>query len=241
MKVSSTDMQNSFGKYLKFAEAGEEIIVTKNGNEIAKLVRSDEADMLKESTARYAAREEWVSYEQFLELTEGSEHRYELIDGIVYHLSSPSYKHQYVVSKLLVAFHHKYAGKGCTPLTSPFDITLKKDETNICVVQPDIVVICDTANRNDRDRYIGVPALVVEVVSPSSRSKDLIKKMELYKSTGIQEYWIVDPDHEQIHVYRFEDLELANARTFDGRADDEVCSFYETELSIAMRDLFETP
>lgn len=37
MRVSSTDMQNNFGKYLKFAEAGEEIIVTKNGKDVAKL------------------------------------------------------------------------------------------------------------------------------------------------------------------------------------------------------------
>src|SRR5262245_12383129 len=128
MRVPSTDVQNNFGKYLKFVEAYEEVIVTKNGRDVAKILPCNElrGECAMESVAQYNTTGEWVTYEQFLELTEGSEQRFELIDGVVYNLSSPTYKHQHAVGELYGAFYNWFRGKGCSPLTSPFDITLKK-------------------------------------------------------------------------------------------------------------------
>lgn len=133
MRVSSTDMQNNFGKYLKFAEANEEIIVTRNGKDVAKLAALSESDytLLKEEAAKYELSRGSVTYQEFLEMTETSEQRLELIDGFVYNLASPSFKHQHVLQELLVAFHIWFKGKPCTPLPSPFDITLEKEEDNI--------------------------------------------------------------------------------------------------------------
>jgi Uma2 family endonuclease len=56
------------------------------------------------------------------------------------------------------------------------------------------MVICDLEEKLDeRDYYMGTPALVVEILSESTRRKDLVKKLDLYMSTGIKEYWIVNP------------------------------------------------
>lgn len=241
MRVPSTDVQNSFGKYLKYVEANEEIIVTKKGRDIAKIVPSDEpkGDCLMESTVTYRSGDEWVTYEQFLELTEGSEQRFELIDGVIYNLASPTYKHQHAVGELYGAFYNWFKGKGCTPLTSPFDIMLTKAEDNICVVQPDIVVLCDPGNRDLRDRYIGVPALAVEVLSPSTRSKDMVTKLDLYKQCGIKEYWLVDPLNEQVFVYQFADNDIVNHKAFVRSAGDSVLSFSFDGLGIALCDIFE--
>lgn len=203
MRVPSTDMQNHFGKYLKFAEAGEEIIVTKNGRDVAKLTTYTDANelALREGAARDTNDNDRVTYEEFLELTEGSEQRYELIDGIVYNLASPSYKHQHAVNELHGTFYNWFKGKPCTPLTSPFDITLEKEKTNICVVQPDLVVICDKDRIDERGKYMGTPDLVIEVLSPSTRSKDMIPKLDLYRQCGVKEYWIVDPMKALVTVY----------------------------------------
>ncbi|MEH7238177.1 Uma2 family endonuclease [Bacillus sp. JJ1562] len=77
------------------------------------------------------------------------------------------------------------------------------------------MVICDLEeNSNENDYYKGVPTLVVEVLSKSTRSKDLIKKLDLYMSTGVSEYWIVNPDNKEVTVYLFEDHNIGNSATY---------------------------
>jgi prevent-host-death family protein len=237
MRVPSTELQNNFGRYLKFAEAGEEIIVTKNGRDAARLVRIEPSDSIaREAAYPYRPKSEWVSYEEYLSLVEQSEQRYELIDGVLYNLASPSYAHQEIVSELLVRFRHWFRGNPCTPLTSPFDVTLKKAEDNICVVQPDLLVICDRENIDAEGKYHGVPALVVEVLSPSTSAKDLTKKTELYMVCGVREYWIVDPKSRSVAVYAFAEGGIADYAVFS--KDDEARSSAFDGLSVPLAELF---
>lgn len=239
MRVPSTQVQNNFGKYLKYVEANEEIIVTRKGKDIAKIVLADPyPEGVREGAAEYQTSGGWVTYEEFLGLMEASEQRFELIDGVIYNLASPTYKHQHIIAELLFSFRGWFKGKSCEALTSPFDITLHKAVDNICVVQPDIVVICDSDNRDRKDRYTGVPVLVIEVLSPSTRSKDLIKKLDLYKQCGVKEYWIVDPMNDQLIVYLLEDNDISNHKAFVHLKDRDVRSFYFEGLTVALGDLF---
>lgn len=241
MRVPSTQVQNNFGKYLKYAEAGEEIIVTRKGKDIAKIVASPVygEETLREEAANYSPSTGKVTYEEFLELTEASEQRYELIDGVLYNLASPSYKHQHAVHEIHGTFYNWFKGKPCKPLTSPFDITITKTSDNICVVQPDLFVLCDTTNVDEKGKYRGVPVLVVEVLSPATRNKDMLKKLDLYRECGVREYWIVDPIHEQIQVYAFEDNDIADSLSYSRNADSPVKSFYFEGLTVEMQNLFE--
>jgi len=91
LKVPSTEVQNNFGKYVKFAEANEEIIVTRKGKAVARIVPC----LPSEEATEYKTSDGWVTYEEFRELTEKSEQCFELIDGVIYFLTSPSYKHQH--------------------------------------------------------------------------------------------------------------------------------------------------
>lgn len=126
MRVPSTQVQNNFGRYLKYVAVHEEIIVTKKGKDVARLVPCVEPDCVMEGAAEYQTHEGWVTYEEFLELTENSEQRFELIDGVVYNMASPSYGHQHAVNELHGTFYIWFKGKQCTPLTSPFDVTFFK-------------------------------------------------------------------------------------------------------------------
>jgi len=236
MRVASTEVQNNFGKYLKFAEANEEIIVTKNGRDIARIVPCP-PETIRESAEEYRTRGDWVTYEEFMELVENSEQRFELIDGVVYNLASPSYKHQHAVQELLGTFYNWFKGKPCTALTSPFDVTLDKSAFNRCVVQPDVIVICDRENVNEKGRYMGVPTLVVEVLSPSTRSKDMLKKLDLYLQCGIQEYWVVDPAQDVINVYSFQDGDISDCRTFTSLHRTAESAYFEG-LKVSMEDVF---
>lgn len=236
MKIPSTEAQNNFGKFLKYVEANEEIIITKQGKAVAKIVPYQE--VIKESSVDYSTNSDWVSYEEFLELVENSEQRFELIDGVIYNLASPSYKHQYAIHEIQGAFYNWFKGKECTPLTSPFDVTFPKDENNICVVQPDILVICDKMNIDSDGKYKGSPSLVVEVLSPSTRSKDMLTKLDLYKQCGVKEYWIVDPIHDSILVYSFNDHDIVDSQFYKKKDNHSVQSALFENLEIALQDIF---
>lgn len=127
MIVTTTDLQNSFGKYLQLCR-GEEIIITKNGKSVAKLVPYYEEDAgfrpVRESSPADRSGGVRVSYEEYLQMTETSEHRYEYIDGEIILLASTLYPHQRAVKEIFGEFINWFRDKQCEPLGSPFDVTL---------------------------------------------------------------------------------------------------------------------
>lgn len=220
MRVPTTTFQNAFGKYLKLAVKGDEVIVTKNGRGVAKLIQYDDSlvYVMKEETADYYIRKR-VSYEEFLEITEASESRYELIDGQIYLMAAPKHKHQIAVGEIFGKMYNWFQDKPCSPLTSPFDVKLYNDaekfEDDPNVVQPDILVICDEENIDEKDTYQGIPSLVVEVLSKSTKSLDMILKLNLYMKSGVDEYWIVDTQQKQVLVYTFEDRAIDKFKSYE--------------------------
>ncbi|MFW5855917.1 MAG: type II toxin-antitoxin system prevent-host-death family antitoxin, partial [Bacillota bacterium] len=193
MIVSSTEVQNNFGKYLSLVEQ-EDIIITKNGKKVARLVNFQENDdyVIEEKKLDYSYDGKRVSYEEFLKIAKNSDNRYEYINGRIYLLSSPKVHHQKIIMVLSSLFFSYFKNKKCFPLSSPLEVTLyKNDEPN--VVQPDFLIICDQENIKEDDSYAGTPSLVVEVLSRSTMSKDLTEKLNLYMAGGVEEYWIVNP------------------------------------------------
>lgn len=241
MRVPSTEVQNNFGKYIKIASELEDVIITRKGREIARLVSCEERLLFAEEAVNYVVNSnQKMSYEQFLEFTEKTDARYELIDGEVFLLASPSFMHQKMVKELLVNMSIWFKGKKCTPLTAPFDVTLEKSKINICVVQPDIVVICDTDKVNEKGRYHGVPTLAVEVLSHSTKSRDMIRKLDLYLQTGVREYWMVDTEKKEVMLYSFEknkgEYNINNYETYKG--SDVIKSMAFSGLEIGLDELF---
>jgi len=240
MRVPSTKVQNNFGKYLKYVEVNEEIIVTKKGKDVARILPCENLNSagIMEEAAEYRTKSGWVTYEEFLELVEASDQRFELIDGVVYNLASPSFKHQHIIHEIHGAFYNWFKGKKCVPLTSPFDVTFFKAEDNICVVQPDIIVICDKESVDQEGKYKGNPTLVIEVLSPSTRSKDMLKKLDLYKQCLVREYWIIDPHNEYILVYSLDKNDIIDNKSYRKGADQFVQSDYFNGLQVSLEDMF---
>jgi hypothetical protein len=81
---------------------------------------------LRERAALYDVQPWKATYEEFLELSENSEERYEYIDGEIYLLASPKTLHQKILGDLYFAFLHWFQGKNCRPMLAPYDITLKE-------------------------------------------------------------------------------------------------------------------
>lgn len=146
-----------------------------------------------EKQGPYAAQNYW-------DLPEGR--RAELINGELYDLASPSRTHQRIVLGTAYAMQRyveEHDGP-CEVNVAPLAVNLFGDDS--VLVEPDVLVVCDPGKLSDRGCE-GAPDLVVEVVSPSMRTHDYLRKAVLYERAGVQEYWIVDPETRQTAVYRY--------------------------------------
>jgi prevent-host-death family protein len=238
MVITTTDIQNNFGKFLKLSEY-EDVIITKNGKKAARLSAFREGEdewEFREASPEYAVTHVKVSYEEYLRITEESEHRYELIDGDVYFLASPLYPHQKAVKEIFGEFINWFRDKKCEPLTAPFDVTLFKSEKNICVVQPDILVICDKEKIDKKGKYSGVPSLVVEVLSESTSNKDNLTKLKLYMETGVHEYWLVNTETKAIYIYDFKNKNIHHISSY--KENERVESSYFKGLGVDLQRVF---
>lgn len=241
MRVNATDLQNSFGKYLALAEK-ENIIITKNGKNVAKLVSYNPPCyfVVHDESSKYQVSKK-ISYEEYTTLVKSSDQRYELIDGEIYLLATPSFNHQVIVNELAWHFSSYFRERKCRSLTAPLEVRLftsaSGEDPN--VVQPDIIVICDEDRINDENKYEGIPSLIVEVVSPATKGKDMITKPNLYMKSGILEYWIVNPENKTITQYTFTgNRKLKNIKEY--RQNENICSSVFENLEISLQAIFES-
>jgi len=126
-----------------------------------------------------------------------AEERWEIIDGVAYNMTpAPSVKHQIVAGNSFSQLKQKLANKTCKPFIAPVDVILSEYD----IVQPDVIVVCDT-NKITESNIKGAPDLVVEILSPATALKDLREKKNLYEKSGVKEYIVIDPLEE--YVERF--------------------------------------
>lgn len=146
-------------------------------------------------------REEVYTIENIYALPDG-EHA-ELIDGQIYYMSPPSWSHQRISRKLhqIIANYIDSNNGQCETLAAPFAVFLNEDDINY--VEPDISVICDLSKLDDKGCH-GAPDWIIEIVSPSSKSRDYMTKLFKYRTAGVREYWIVDPEKQMVTVYGYE-------------------------------------
>ena len=163
------------------------------------------------------------------------EQRFELIDGVFYDMAAPTTIHQLIADQINMCFamHIREKNGRCISITSPLDVQLDKD--NKTMVQPDVVVVCEREKIKRRVVY-GAPDLVVEVLSKSTRKKDMVTKLSKYCFAGVREYWTVDPDKKEITVYDFEnDLDC---RHYDQSAPVPV-TIFGGECKVDFEKIFE--
>lgn len=129
--------------------------------------------------------------------------RAELIDGQMYMMAPPTRKHQQILLSLSrkIADYIDKEGGSCEVDIAPFAVFLSEDDKSY--VEPDISVICSSDKLTDRG-CVGAPDWIIEIVSPGSRRMDYFTKLFKYRTAGVREYWIVDPEKNRILVYNFE-------------------------------------
>ncbi len=142
-----------------------------------------------------------LTAEEFFELPEQPGYPIvELIDGEIILSASPIPLHQ-IVSFRAASVIDDLKPDGFV-ITAPMDVYF--DEFNI--LEPDIMWISEANNGIiGESKIIGAPDLVVEIFSPSTMKRDKTNKFNLYEKHGVREYWMIDPEHEQVEVWTRDD------------------------------------
>jgi len=189
----------------------------------------------KEPVIDYNARYTYADYLKF-----DFEEMVELIKGKIFRMSpAPRVTHQQISSNLHRIFANFFHHHPCQVFHAPTDIVLpvknKKKESATTVVQPDICIICDLSIIEDLCVY-GVPDLIIEILSPHTRKKDLQNKYEVYEESGVKEYWIVMPEEKLVEVFLLNNHKYQRIQSY-AEADVVPCQIFEG-LEVDLTDVF---
>lgn len=146
------------------------------------------------STAAYG-----MTAEDFFRRPQGPPY-YELIDGDLYMSPSPRRDHQNILLNLATALRVYLRQHPLGKLyVAPSDVLFTDDQ----ILNPDVYFV-----REERSEILtdygasGAPDLVVEILSPSTATRDLGRKREIYAESGVEEFWVVSPKTQTVEVYR---------------------------------------
>lgn len=144
-----------------------------------------------------------LTYDDYANLP--GDERYELIDGELILVASPSERHQWTATRLYrLMLLAEDMGLGWVYF-APFDVVLTYND----VVQPDLLFISrESADILTEANVQGAPDLVVEILSPSTSRLDRTRKRELYERHEVKEMWLVEPEERKIWVLSLQDGKL---------------------------------
>jgi Uma2 family endonuclease len=155
----------------------------------------------KEPTVESGHSTTKLTYADYLRLPDDGL-RHEIIDGEHYVTPAPTVRHQEISGRLFYQIQQYLERQPIGKLFyAPLDALLSEFD----IVVPDLVYIS-----NERSSFLtaknlqGPPDLVIEILSPSTKHRDLGIKRDLYGRVGIQEYWLVDQMQEVVDVCRSE-------------------------------------
>lgn len=199
-----------------------------------ELIFEDTNDRVSESVMAYQVKKQGeYTLEDYYALPD--ERRVELIDGVIYDMSSPTSIHQIISSEIrdIIQSYIRDKKGTCIAMVAPMDVQLDCDDKTM--LQPDVLIVCDRDKIIRRCVY-GAPDFIVEILSPSTKKKDMFTKLRKYEEAGVREYWIIDPDQKRVIVYNFEseiypeiygfDAKVPVA-VFDGECEVDFAAIYE--------------
>ena len=232
MRIPVEELAKNFMKFYRYTQLGMgiEIKIMEHDSIKGYLKSSSGSDAVNEPILAYDNR---MYYEDFVRI-DCIENRYELIDGYIHLQAGASTTHQRIFGELFVSFKNYFAHKSCEVFAPPYDVTLSVGEEK-SVVQPDLIVVCDK-DKIQETGCMGAPSLVVEIVSPNDIKRDTVIKYDLYRLSGVKEYWLINPETLTITIYRFENDEMVERSQCQS---NQATSFIFRDLVLQIEDVFK--
>jgi Uma2 family endonuclease len=146
-----------------------------------------------------------MTYEQFrfMEIPDGDNSIYELINGNIVRRSSPHSEHQIAQANLMRLLGNFVYQNGLgRVMGAPMDVVFSEE----IAPQPDVFFI-----KKEREKIIerggpvwGSPDLIIEIISSGTAKADRKDKKEIYEHFGVAEYWLVEPRARTVEVFSLE-------------------------------------
>jgi Uma2 family endonuclease len=191
-----------------------------------------------DSMAPAAHPDRRLTYDDFLLFPDDDGLRHEIIDGVHYVTAAPNLRHQDLIGRLHLALGNFLAGHPGIGrvFLSPVDVIFTVHD----IVEPDLVFVAADQDSILTEKNIqGPPAIVVEVVSKSTRRRDERIKRELFDRGDVREYWIVDPDRSQVVVHRRNSAGFNALTPLTAEDDAVLTSPLLPGFSLSMSELFK--
>ena len=180
-----------------------------------------------------AIKEEHLSVQDYLDGEEVSDIKHEYIAGKVYAMSGGTMAHQRIARNFTRHAGNELAGKPCEPTNSDFKLRIHLGD-ELAFYYPDAMIVCETTP--DDAHFTDSPAVILEVLSPSTRRDDEVQKYRDYLTVpSLKVYIIAEADFAKITIYR------RDGDSFSGTilaTVDATLDLPEVGIAIPMSDLY---
>ena len=170
--------------------------------------------------------------------------RRELFDGFIKLMTpAPSSKHQEISFNLSGIFRSFILKKKCKGFAAPSDVRFPKNRKSLAdkqvytVLQPDLYIVCDLS-KIDANGCLGAPDMIIEIISPKNPKRDLKDKFEIYQDHGVREYWIVNPNDENVTVFVLDDKSKFQFVGMYAEDDKIPVNIFNGDLKIDLTEVF---
>jgi Uma2 family endonuclease len=180
-------------------------------------------------------RKKKLTYRDYARLTPPDSGDYELHDGNIILMPTPTPKHQRLSMRLSNRlFNHIETNQLGEVFTAPMDTVFTAND----VLQPDLLYLSTSRLHLIGDKKIeGAPDLVVEILSPSNTTKEMSYKKFIYEVSEVREYWVINVEKKTITQYESIENELRIRQIY--QEQDTLTSVVLEGFSVAIAGLFE--
>jgi Uma2 family endonuclease len=192
---------------------------------------------VERNTGMLVPQDHWVSLEEYHKIEEENpDCKFEYANGKVYAMAGGSLEHSQIAVNLITALRVRLRGTGCRVFNS--DAHVLPTGTGNPSYLPDVTVTCNPEDYKDgKSTEIRFPRLIIEVLSPTTYSKDRIEKLYAYQAcASVQEYVMISTHHQQVEIYRRGSEETWTQTRY---RHGQMVTFASVELTIPVSDIYE--
>jgi Uma2 family endonuclease len=177
-----------------------------------------------------------LSIEEYLEFEKDSDEKHEYYKGEIFAMSGALVPHNIIASNTLGGLFQKLKGKGCRPFNSDMRIHIEK---NTLFTYPDISVICGEVLTLNDDNFNALnPTVIIEILSPSTKSYDRGDKFKLYRDIdSLKEYILIDSQAVGIEVFRLNEQNHWELEEY--KSVEEVLQIPSLRVSLSLQEIYD--
>jgi len=174
-----------------------------------------------------------MSVDEYLGGEQSSDIRHEYDNGYVVAMVGASRTHNLITLSLASAIREKLKGTPCRTYASDMKVRIQTNENDL-FYYPDVMVSCDSSPTSEF--YEEKPSLIIEVLSPSTETRDKLEKLAAYsRIPTLKEYFTVAQDAAEVRRYALENGEVVMTQHQDG----DVVEFSSIELLLPVKEIYE--